>query len=168
MDDPREADRLRAQKGGTFGLHQLWHDPASKLFSSEAIGGVADVQVTRFSGPAAGLEAWRDRPLPYGGLANLLGERPPTSPDVLAWLHVGGAVTRYPAVISTSSGRGHTVYYSFAPEYIVSKEFEGTPLLPGLPVCSDGQSWAGRSEALRTLMRDTVSFLVRLPAPARP
>ena len=161
--DAREIDRLRAQKGGTFGLHQLWHDPASKLFSSAAIGGAVDVEITRFEGPTAGFSG-REATLAYGGLANLLMPRPLRSPDVLAWLRVGETVTRYPAIISTSSGRGHTIYYSFAPEYIVSKEFEGTALMPDLPVCPDGQNWAGRSEALRVLMRDSVSYLMGLSA----
>jgi hypothetical protein len=160
--DRREIDRLRQQKGGTFGLHQLWHDPVSKLFGSEAIGGVVDVHVAQFTGPTASLRFLPDGYLPYGGLANLLTQRPPQAKDVLAWLQRGDEVTRYPGVISTRSGRGHTVYYAFAPEYIVSKEFEGTPLMPDLPVCPDGQSWDGRSEQLRVLMRDTISFLLQM------
>jgi hypothetical protein len=48
-------------------------------------------------------------------------------------------------------------------EYIVSKEFEGTALMPELPVCPDGQNWTGRSEQLRVLMRDTIRFLLSLP-----
>jgi hypothetical protein len=160
--DAREADRLKAQKGATFGLHQLWHDPVSKAFGSEAIGGVVDVQVTQVAGPTAGLGSLAGGVLPYGALANLLVHRPPNKKDVLAWLRIGDTVTNYPAVISTRSAKGHTVYFSFAPEYIVSKEFEGTAAMPDLPVCDDGQNWEGRSTALRVLMRDTVRMLLDL------
>src|SRR5688572_20643808 len=122
--DRREADLLKKQKGHTFGLHQLWHDPVSKVFGSEAIGGVVDVQVSRFTGPTAGLRTLPGGVLPYGALANVLIQRPPQAKDVLAWLRPAGGVTDHAAVISTRSAKGHTVYFSFAPEYIVSKEFE--------------------------------------------
>ena len=156
-EDPREADLLRAQKGDTFGLHQLWHDPVSKLFGSEAVFGSVDVQISRIEGPTAGVPGGF---LGYGALANLLIHRPPQAQDVLAWVRVGNTITDYPAIISTRSGRGLTVYYSFAPEYIVSKEFEGTALMPDLPVCPDGQDWSGRSTQLRLLMRNTISYLL--------
>lgn len=158
--DPREDDRLRVQKGGTFGLHQLWHDPMSKIFGSDAVFGSVDVQISRLEGPTAGVPGGL---LSYGALANLLIHRPPQAKDVLAWVRVGDTITDYPAIISTKSSRGHTVYYSFAPEYIVSKEFEETALMPDLPVCPDGQNWTGRSEQLRRLMRATMTYLLNLP-----
>jgi hypothetical protein len=162
--DPREADRLKVQKGGTFGLHQLWHDPVSKLFSSEAIGGVVDVTISQVAGPTRGLAALPGGLLPYGALANVLVQRPPNAKDVYGWLRPASGTTRHAAIIATRSAHGHTVYFAFAPEYIVSKEFEGTPGMPNLPVCDDGQNWSGRSQWLRVLMRDTVRYLMTLPA----
>jgi hypothetical protein len=38
----------------------------------------------------------------------------------------------------------------------VSKEFA----LPAFPVCDDGQSWLGRSQFLRVLMRNTITSLL--------
>jgi hypothetical protein len=159
--DRREADRLAKQKGHTFALHQLWHDPVSKLFGSEALGVAGlDVKITQFTGPTAGLTSLPGGILPYGASANLLIQRPPNKKDVLGFLYISGEVTSYPAIISTKAAHGQVVYLSFAPEYIVSKEFEGTPLMPDLPVCLDGQDWSGRSTQLRVLMRDTLSYLL--------
>src|SRR3989475_6581599 len=46
---------LKRQKGGTFGLHELWHDPASKAFSTQAIdpaqNGSVNVRITTYEGP---------------------------------------------------------------------------------------------------------------------
>jgi hypothetical protein len=161
--DRAEADRLRRRRADPLGLQQLWFDFGSKLFSSEAEGPFVDVQIARFTGPTANLGFLPGGRLAYGGHANLLPKLPPQTKQVLGWLLINESVTRYPAIVSTASGRGHTVYYAFAPEYLVSKEFEGTPLMPNLPVCADGQTWSGRSEHGRALMRDTVSYLLRLP-----
>lgn len=156
--DPREADRLKKQKGGTFGLHQLWHDPMTKVFSSTLLGGSVEIEVTRYAGPTAGLQGkLAGNILGYGALANILQQRPRQHHDVLAWVRLAGdTASRYPAIVSTRSAHGHTVYFAFAPEYIVSKEFD----LPAVPACPDGQNWAGRSEHLRVLMRDSVEFLL--------
>jgi hypothetical protein len=161
--DRREAERLAQQGGAPFALHKLWHDPVEVVYASEAVYSSVDVFLSRYAGPTAGLRTLPGSLLRYGGSANLLLRRPPHMRDVLGWVYSDNAVTSHPAIISTVSNRGHTVYYAFAPEYIVSKEFEGTALMPDLPVCSDGCNWTGRSEQLRVLMRDTVRFLLALP-----
>jgi hypothetical protein len=159
--DRHEIDGLKAQKGGTFGLHELWHDPVTKVFSSTAFGGAVDIQISRFEGPTAGLEALlagMNGVLPYGALANILVHRPPQAKDVLAWIRLAASdtVTRYPAIIDNDAAHGRAVYFAFAPEYIVSKEFA----LPAFPACDDGQSWLGRSQFLRVLMRNTMTSLL--------
>ena len=59
--DSRQDDMLKRQKGGTFGLHELWHDPASKAFSTQAIdpahNGSVNVRITTYEGPTACLAA---------------------------------------------------------------------------------------------------------------
>jgi len=52
------------------------------------------------------------------------------------------------------SAEGQVVYFAFAPEYLVSKEFA----LPTDIACPDGQNWAGRSTDLRRLMAGAVRF----------
>ena len=61
-----------------------------------------------------------------------------------------------PAIISTRAAKGLVVYYSFAPEYLVSKEFG----LPAPETCPDGQNWSGRSAQGRVLMRCTIEYLL--------
>ncbi len=160
VTDPHQLDQLKLEKGGTSGLHQLWHDPLSKVFSSLAITPGVDVRITDFRGPTADLEGHLGAGglLPYGALANLLVQRPPEFPGALGFL----AFTQEqwsrpaPAILVSRIGHGQVVYLSFAPEYLVSKEFG----LPAPESCPDGQSWSGRSTAVRELMKGTVQYLL--------
>jgi hypothetical protein len=61
-----------------------------------------------------------------------------------------------PAILTADVNRGKVIYFAFAPEYIVSKEFT----LPAAPICDDGQDWSHRSDNLRILMRDAVLSLL--------
>jgi hypothetical protein len=49
VEDQRLDDQLKYQSGGTFGIHQLWHDPATKAFGTESleVNPGIDVQVTK-------------------------------------------------------------------------------------------------------------------------
>jgi hypothetical protein len=159
--DRREADRLKEQKGGTFGLHQLWYDPMTKAFGTTLFGGVVDVRISRYEGPTACLRGrLLSDLLPYGALGNVLVQRPEQSKAVLGWLELKdptpGAPARLPGIISTRHAHGQVVYFAFAPEYLVSKEFD----LPTAFPCPDGQNWAGRSELARLLMRCAVRHLL--------
>ncbi len=159
-EDLREADSLKLQKGGTFGLHQLWHDPASKMFTSYAITPGVDVQITRYAGPTQGLEGvFPGGRLGYGALANMLVQRPLQFQDVVGFLTLEeyGWKRPAPAILDIRAGRGKVVYFAFAPEYIVSKEY-------GLPTdvpCPDGQNWTGRSLQGAELMRNAVQYLLQ-------
>ena len=167
--DPRQQDGWKQQKGGTFGLHQLWHDPVGKAFSTYWIDAGVDVKITRYEGPTAGLQDLDILPLkndvlPYGAEANLLINRPANHPDVLAFLIIDNPdwKANSPAIISTRQGKGLVVYFAFAPEYLVYKELEGSQDLPqGWPSCPDGQSWVGRGQQVWPLMVDTVRFLLQ-------
>jgi len=156
---PREADLLKPQKGSTFGLHELWHDPTSKTFGTEWIGGVVDVRISRYEGPTAPLAGTlANNLLGYGALGNVLVSRPEQAKHVLGWLELktpSGPVRPLPGIISTRFAKGQVVYFAFAPEYLVSKEFA----LPTDIACPDGQNWAGRSTDLRRLMAGAVRFL---------
>jgi hypothetical protein len=158
VTDPHQLDQLKLQKGGTSGLHQLWKDPFSKLFTTLHFAPGVDVLITRYVGPTAGLrgELTADI-LPYGASANLLIGRPPEFDSALGFLIVPSYAHPAPAILSTRAAHGRVVYFSFAPEYIVSKEFNLPIDLP----CPDGQNWAGRSSRLRILMRDTVLNLLQ-------
>jgi len=157
--DLREIDLLREQSGGTFGLHQLWHDPVGKIFSTFWLDPGVDVRITRYQGPTACLSGQLSgNILPYGAEGNMLIHRPDNHPDKLADLMIDNPTwTRQtPAVIETRTGQGLVVYFSFAPEYLVSKEFG----LPSPEACSDGQSWTGRSEKGRMLMLCAINYLL--------
>jgi len=161
--DPRQDDLLKLQKGGTFGLHELWHDPATKVFSSLAIdpahNGSVDVRISRYEGPTACLSGQLvNDVLPYGALGNILAQRPENHPGVLGFLIIQNPDWKRPepAIITTRAAAGLVVYYAFAPEYIVSKEFG----LPASPSCPDGQNWTGRSTQGRILMRCTIDYLL--------
>ncbi len=173
--DPRQIDGWKEQKGGTFGLHELWHDPIGKLFSTYWLAPIdpgkgvsVDVKITRYEGPTAllaGLHLPADI-LGYGAEANLLIRRPVNHPSVLGFLAIGNADVKAPtpAIISTRQGKGLVVYFAFAPEYIVYKELEmpGNPMgvLPaGWPTCDDHQNWAHRSDQLRVLMTGALEYL---------
>lgn len=157
VTDTRELDGLKKQKGGTAGLHQLWHDPLSKLFSSLAFAPGIDVRITQYDGPTAGVAGLLlDNTLPYGASANLLVSRPPSFADAYGSLVLPDYSGSAPAILVTDAAHGSVVYFSFAPEYIVSKEFG----LPASMPCPDGQNWAGRSTLLRVVMRDAVLYLL--------
>jgi hypothetical protein len=149
------SEEMPAFKGETNGLHHLWHDPFDKLFTT---GYAADIRITGYSGPTSGLRTRLvDNILPYGGPGNLLKYRPVESDRSLGvFLYDGSGGRPTPAILSVTHGRGMVVYYGFAPEYLVSKEF-GLPA--GMP-CPDGQNWSGRSTMLRVLMKDTVQYML--------
>ncbi|PYV00272.1 MAG: hypothetical protein DMG10_21860 [Acidobacteria bacterium] len=139
---------------GEPGLHELWHDPFSSLFSTFSFDPAVDVRITRYEGPTACLDGQLvDDVLPYGAEGNLLVEQPDSA---LASLVVENLNQSQPAILRNCYGHGLVVYYSFAPEYIVSKEFG----LPAPETCDDGQNWAGRSEKLRILMLCTINYLL--------
>lgn len=155
--DPRQADELKLSKGGTSGLHDLWRDPLSKLFSTMIFTPGVDVRITNYSGPTANLAGQLTNDiLPYGALGNLLVQRPQDWNGNLGSLIIPGYSKPAPAILVNRAGQGLVIYFSFAPEYMVSKEFN----LPANLSCPDGQNWAGRSTKLRILMRDSIQFLL--------
>jgi hypothetical protein len=116
------------EKGGTDGLHSLWHDPMTKVASSQVmypdhVG--AHLWVTQTTGPTAGI---RPGFLPYGALANILVQRPLGFNDAYAFLmlnpsesnNYNGILSNRPAVIAAKAGQGLVVYFSIAPEYMVT------------------------------------------------
>ncbi len=164
-NDPRQADGWKEQKGGTFGLHQLWHDPVSKVFSTWWIDPGVDVRITRYEGPTASLKGMLvDDILHYGGEGNVLVQRPEQHPHVLGFLKIENPEWKAtsPAIISTRQAKGRVVYFAFAPEYIVYKELEssGTAEEKGWPVCSEGPVWIGRSAECRMLMIGALQYLL--------
>jgi len=166
-NDPRQPDAYKEQKGGTFGLHQLWHDPVGKVFSTYWIDSGVDVNITRYEGPTEGLRGRLTGDLlHYGAEANLLVRRPINHPNVFAFLVIENPEWKAtsPAIISTRQGKGLVVYFAFAPEYIVYKELEYSQagLLSGWgwPVCQDGQNWEGRSTEPTLLMVSALSHLL--------
>ncbi len=166
--DPRQQDGWKTQKGGTFGLHQLWHDPVAKAFSTYWIDSGVDIRITRYEGPTAGLQDLKVFPLrndvlPYGAEANILVNRPENYPGVLAFLIIDNPDWKAscPAIISTRQAKGLVVYFAFAPEYVVYKELEASKRLrDGWPRCDDHQSWEGRGQQVWPLMADTVRYLL--------
>src|ERR1041385_515575 len=160
-EDSRQVDNLKLQKGGTVGLHELWHDPMSKLFSSNTVnnGAGTDILITQYTGPTACLSGQLTGDLlPYGAESNLLVQRPLDAKDVLGAVMIKNVSfpRPEPGIISTRLAAGLVVYYAFAPEYIVSKEFN----LPTSIPCPDGQNWSGRSAAGRALMLCTIQYLL--------
>jgi len=167
VSDPRQIDGYKEQKGGTFGLHELWHDPVGKLFSTQRLDAYPDVNITRYEGPTKELAsnpAIMDDILRYGALANLLIQRPVSHPDVLGFLIIDNPDWKAtsPAIISTRQGRGLVVYFAFAPEYIVYKEVEndGRAAAQEWPVCLDGQDWSGRGDGPKALMVSALHYLL--------
>jgi hypothetical protein len=167
VSDPRQIDGYKVQKGGTFGLHQLWHDPVGKLFSTYWLDAGVDVKITRYDGPTKELAsnpAIVNGVLPYGGEANLLIQRPVNHPNVLGFLIIDNPDWKAtsPAIISTRQGRGLVVYFAFAPEYIVYKELEydGRAAAEGWPVCLDGGNWDKRGAGPKALMVSALHYLL--------
>ncbi len=136
------------------GLHDLWGDPFSALFSTFSFDPAVDVRITRYEGPTACLDGQLvNDVLPYGAEGNLLVEQPD---NALASLVIENLNESQPGILTNRFGKGRVVYYSFAPEYIVSKEFG----LPAPEACDDHQNWAGRSDKLVILMRCTINYLL--------
>jgi hypothetical protein len=157
IGDPRQTDGLKLQEGGTSGLHQLWHDPLSRLFTTALFAPGVDIEITRYAGPTSGLfGALTDNVLPYGALANLLIQRPRNDAGAYGFVIVPGYDRPAPAILLERAAAGSVLYLAFAPGYLVSKEFNLPISLP----CPDGQNWTGRSLELRTLMRDAVLFML--------
>src|SRR5206468_2340866 len=155
VTDIRQLDGLKLQNGGTSGLHSLWHDPFSKLFTSQAFAPGIDVLISSYAGPTAGLLGQLiNNVLPYGAAGNLLSSG--NQDNAYGHLIVPNYTKRAPAILRTDAGRGTVLYLAFAPEYLVSKEFN----LPSTLPCPDGQNWSGRSTQLRILMRDAVLLLL--------
>lgn len=157
VGDPRQTDGLKLQKGGTSGLHQLWHDPLSKLFTTLPFSAGVDIEITKYAGPTSGLAGGLiDDVLPYGALANILIQRPRNDASAYGFVMVPGYDRPAPAILLEDAAAGRVLYFAFAPAYLVSKEFD----LPRSLQCPDGQNWTGRSLALRVLMRDAVLFML--------
>ena len=139
-DDKALKDGLKPQSGGTFGIHQLWHDPVSRSFGTDErfLGDPnrpsVHVRITKSFGPTDPWEISDD--LAYGADANLLTPRPELFRDALAFLTFdytppppSDAVMTlekkmYPAILLTKMSKGQVVYFSFAPEFIVALEFD--------------------------------------------
>jgi hypothetical protein len=161
ITDPMLPDNLRPSNGGTVGLHDLWHDPMSKVFGSDALnnGAGTDVRITQYSGPTAALAGkLSSNILLYGAESNILVHRPLSDTGALGFVILKGASLDHPepAVVLERHAHGLVVYYAFAPEYLVSKEFN----LPAFPACPDGQNFSGRSLEGRILMEGTVRYLL--------
>lgn len=159
--DPRFPDNLKPAEGHTSGLHDLWHDPLSKVFGSNPLnnGAGTDVAITNYSGLAAPLAgSLANNMLLYGAESNILIQRPENFPGALGFVVLKNAVLAHPApaILLERHAAGLVVYYAFAPEYLVSKEFN----LPATPSCPDGQNWTGRSLEGRMLMEDTILYLL--------
>src|SRR5437867_5373329 len=151
-------DGLKLQSGGTSGLHSLWHDPFSKLFTTTVFAPGINVQISSYAGPTAGLtNQLINNVLPYGAAGNLLSSG--NSANAYGYLIVPNYTKPAPAILLTNAGRGTALYFAFAPEYLVSKEFDEFIFPPSLR-CPDGQNWSGRSTKLRILMRDAVLLLL--------
>jgi hypothetical protein len=161
ITDPALPDNLKPAEGGTFGLHDLWHDPVSKVFGSDPLnnGAGTDVQITLYAGPTATLAGkLSNNVLLYGAESNILVHRPVNFPGALGFVILKGAALDHPepAVLLEQHAHGLVVYYAFAPEYLVSKEFN----LPAFPACPDGQNFSGRSAEGRILMEGSVRYLL--------
>jgi len=131
ITDEREDDRLKAQKGSTGGLHELWNDPWTKAFGTQALNPVpgVDILVTKNFGPTD-VPGWNLLPtkLSYGAEANLLVPRPEHYRDALAFLKLTPNSSKfnnpYPAILLNRMSRGTVVYFAYAPEFVVSLAFD--------------------------------------------
>ena len=185
-----EADFL---KGGTNGLHELWGDPAGKVNSTAYLNPFpwVKVQITQNAGPSAGFAA--GTVLDYAWNANLLTKRPPTTRDVNGMLNFclptrgdiclsstgtstsTGTLTRYPGILNNAHSKGHVVYYSFAPEYVISLAYDVVGHCANDPRYPGGRPYSFLSPTLNPalsgnllkLMLGTLNFL-KSPAAAPP
>ncbi len=127
----------------------------------------------------------------YGDLANMLVQRPENNPGVYGYFAFANNLLIYdpgniwpdtqydkplPAVIASPHRRGWAVYYAFAPEFIVGLEYDvaghcgtdpnypGEDPAPGLQssLTWENNHWAGRTPELRSLMKSTVDFLLKI------
>jgi hypothetical protein len=132
ITDPKQDDLLKLQSGGTSGIHQLWHDPLTKAFGTQAItpedpklpGIRIGITTIMNPGPTAGFGTGI---MAYGAEANLLVQRQENFKDALAFLVFDPpeSWTRsQPAILVTKASRGQVVYLAFAPEFIVSLAFD--------------------------------------------
>ena len=159
--DPKLPDNLKPFEGGTVGLHNLWHDPMSKVFGSNPLnnGAGTDVLITQYAGPTAPLSGMlSNNVLLYGAESNILVHRPQNFPGALGFVILKGASLDHPepAILLERHAQGLVIYFAFAPEYLVSKEFN----LPASPSCPDGQNFTGRSAEGRILMEGAVRYLL--------
>jgi len=162
--DPREVDLLRKQKGHTLGLHQLWNDPVTKVFSSYNIGSGVDIRIVEFDGPTGCPEVasslWPGDILPYGAEANILTQRPESYPRSLGYVQFPGEVDWIrptPAILLNSGGRGRVVYFAFAPEFIVALSTGGLQN-PACPYTA--ADFQDRADRAIPLMLCTVNWLL--------
>ena len=161
--DPRFVDNLKPAEGHTGGLHDLWHDPLSTVFGSDPLnnGAGTDVLITQYVGPTASLFGQLNgNVLLYGAESNILVHRPMNFPGALAFVILKNAALDHPepAILLEQHAQGLVVYYAFAPEYLVSKEFGDTTV--GIPLSCPDVSFAGRSTEGRILMEGTVRYLL--------
>jgi len=181
--DPLGADPLKSQKGSTGGLHELWHDPWTRAFGTQALTPVpgVDILVTKNFGPTD-VPGWTLLPttLSYGAEANLLVPRPEHFRDALAFLTLTPTPAKsnnpYPAILLTRMSRGTVVYFAYAPEFIVALAFDlaghctGDPSYPGeataiglqsaLTLGNNGFAAADRIAPQLLVMKRTIQFML--------
>jgi hypothetical protein len=138
----------------------LWGDPFSTVFSTAAIdpNGV-DIRIDQFEGPTTGLQDHLvNNVLHYGGFANLLMQPPKRTVRRIGSLIINSRVIpAQPAMLLGHPSQGLALYFAFAPEYLVSKEFG----LPAPEQCPDGQNWIGRSYEGSLLMESSIRFMLQ-------
>lgn len=165
IEDTKEDDLLKEQKGGTFGLHELWHDPMTKVFSSFNITSGVDIRISSYEGPTGcpvveeSLSAL-DNVLPYGAESNILTQRPEKEGGPLGFVTFGTAdwSRPTPAILTEKVSKGLVVYFSFAPEYIVSLAYLPEAINASCP--HDVPAFAYRADLAIPLMRCTVEWLL--------
>jgi hypothetical protein len=182
ITDSRQDDGLKEQKGGTGGLHELWHDPLTKAFGTQAITpddptspGI-DILLTKTIGPTAGFGLGV---MSYGAEANLLGQRPEHFKNAYAFLNFTPADAwgrSQPAILVTKFSKGNVVYFAFAPEFIVALAFDlaghcagdgsypvGSPALTPGPEAADlPNGFVGATDGVTQINTDRVMPLMQL------
>ncbi len=153
--DARQDDRLKLQAGGTGGLHNLWRDPLTKLFSNNSLGlGIPFIRLTQ---PLQ--ELTRGEEIPYGFLANMLVQRPEARDDVYGVLVFDPASWNRPApaILINRASKGLVVYLAFAPEFAVALE-ENLVRFCG---ASGNGHYTASAQAAISLMRSAVQFILQ-------